>query len=192
MDNCYSGDAGVKTTAILMPLLVMIASGNGVAAENCAPALDFEKRRLAADEVVNLCKAYQGKVVLIVNTASKCAFTGQYEGLEALYRRYKDRGFVVLGFPSNDFGNQEPGTEKQIQNFCRLTYSVEFPMFEKIRVKKGGADPLFRVLAEQAGAYPSWNFYKYLIDRDGNVVDYYTSFTAPESSKIVSAIEKLL
>ena len=131
-------------------------------------------------------------MVLIVNTASKCAFTGQCEGLEALYRRYKDRGFAVLGFPSNDFGNQEPGTEKQIQNFCRLTYSVEFPMFEKISVKKGTADPLFRVLAEQAGAYPSWNFYKYLIDRDGNVVDYYTSVTSPESSKIVSAIEKLL
>ena len=170
----------------------MTTSGTAFATEECAPALDFEKRRLAADEVVNLCEAYQGKVVLIVNTASKCAFTGQYEGLEALYRRYKDRGFVVLGFPSNDFGNQEPGTEKQIQNFCRLTYSVEFPMFEKISVKKGKADPLFRVLAEQAGAFPSWNFYKYLIDRDGNVVDYYTSVNSPESSKIVSAIEKLL
>jgi glutathione peroxidase len=170
----------------------MMTSGNALATEDCAPALDFEKRRLAADEVVNLCEAYPGKVVLIVNTASKCAFTGQYEGLEALYRRYKDRGFVVLGFPSNDFGNQEPGTEKQIQNFCRLTYSVEFPMFEKISVKKGKADPLFRVLAEQAGAFSSWNFYKYLIDRDGNVVDYYTSVNSPESSKIVSAIEKLL
>jgi len=182
----------VKTTAVLTLLILMTTSGTAFATEECAPALDFEKRRLAADEVVNLCEAYQGKVVLIVNTASKCAFTGQYEGLEALYRRYKDRGFVVLGFPSNDFGNQEPGTEKQIQNFCRLTYSVEFPMFEKISVKKGKADPLFRVLAEQAGAFPSWNFYKYLIDRDGNVVDYYTSVNSPESSKIVSAIEKLL
>jgi glutathione peroxidase len=170
----------------------MMTSGNALATEDCAPALDFEKRRLAGNEVVHLCGAYRGKVVLIVNTASKCAFTGQYEGLEALYRRYKDRGFFVLGFPSNDFGNQEPGTEKQIQKFCRLTYSVEFPMFEKTRVKKGQADPLFRVLAEQAGAYPSWNFYKYLIDRNGQVVDYYTSVTSPEGSKIVAAIEKLL
>ena len=110
----------MNLTAILTLLMLMIASGKGVAANDCAPALDFEKRRLAADEVVNLCDAYQGKVVLVVNTASKCAFTGQYAGLEALYRRYKDRGFVVLGFPSNDFGNQEPGAEKQIQKFCRL------------------------------------------------------------------------
>lgn len=182
----------MKITTVLTLLILVMTSGNALATEDCAPALHFEKRRLAADEVVNLCEAYQGKVVLIVNTASKCAFTGQYEGLEAPYRRYKDRGFVVLGFPSNDFGNQEPGTEKQIQSFCRLTYSVEFPMFEKISVKQGEADPLFRVLAEQAGAYPSWNFYKYLIDRDGNVVDYYTSVTSPQSSKVVSAIEKLL
>ena len=152
----------MKTIAIMTLLTLITTRGNALAAEDCAPALDFDKRRLAADEVVNFCEAYQGKVVLIVNTASECAFTGQYEGLEALYRRYKDRGFTVLGFPSNDFGNQEPGTEKQIQTFCRLTYSVEFPMFEKISVKEGRADPLFRVLAEQAGAYrlrgarPSW------------------------------------
>lgn len=182
----------MKTSAVLTVLTLIIVSSNSVAAGPCAPALNFEKRRLAADEVVNLCDAYQGKVVLIVNTASKCAFTGQYEGLEALYRRYKDRGLVVLGFPSNDFGNQEPGTEKQIQNFCRLTYSVEFPMFEKISVKKDKADPLFRELAKQTGAFPSWNFYKYLVDRDGNVVDYYTSFTSPQSSEVVSAIEQLL
>jgi glutathione peroxidase len=109
-----SGERAVKTTAIVTLLILMMTSGNALATEDCARAPDFEKRRLAADEVVNLCEAYQGKVVLIVNTASKCAFTGQYEGLEALYRRYKDRGFVVLGFPSNDFGNQEPGAEKQI------------------------------------------------------------------------------
>lgn len=158
----------------------------------CAPALDFEKRRLAGDETVRLCEAYQGKVILVVNTASKCGFTGQYEGLEALNRKYADRGLVVLGFPSNDFGNQEPGTEEQIQQFCRLTYSVQFPMFEKTSVKKGTADPFFKYLAEHAGAYPKWNFYKYLIDRDGNVVDYYSSVTAPDSKKLISAIERLL
>jgi glutathione peroxidase len=158
----------------------------------CAPALDFEKRRLAGDETVRLCEAYQGKVILVVNTASKCGFTGQYEGLEALYDKYGDRGLVVLGFPSNDFANQEPGSEEEIQKFCRLTYSVQFPMFEKISVKKGSADPFFQYLAEHAGAYPKWNFYKYLIDRDGNVVDYFSSITAPDSKKMINAIERLL
>ncbi len=158
----------------------------------CAPALDFEVRRLAGDETVRLCDAYAGKVVLVVNTASRCGFTGQYEALEALYARYRERGFVVLGFPSNDFANQEPGSEEEIRRFCRLTYSVEFPMFEKVHVRKGRATPLFQYLAEQTGAYPRWNFYKYLIDREGNVVDYYASITGPESKKIVGAIERLL
>ena len=161
-------------------------------AANCAKALDFEKRRLAGDETVRLCDAYQGKVILVVNTASKCGFTGQYEGLEALYAKYRDRGLVVLGFPSNDFANQEPGTEEQIKEFCRLTYSVQFPMFAKVHVKKGVADPFFQYLAEQTGVYPKWNFYKYLIDRDGNVVDYFASITSPQSKKMVQAIERLL
>ena len=162
------------------------------AAANCAPALDFELRRLAGDETVHLCDAYQGKVLLLVNTASKCGFTGQYEGLEKLYDTYKERGLVVLGFPSNDFANQEPSSEEEIQDFCRLTYSVQFPMFEKIPVKKGKAAPLYRHLAEQTGAYPKWNFYKYLIDRNGKVVDYYSSITGPESRRLVDAIERLL
>ena len=162
------------------------------AAATCVPALDFEVRRLAGDESVRLCDAYQGKVVLMVNTASKCGFTGQYEGLEALYDKYRERGLVVLGFPSNDFGNQEPGSEAQIQEFCRLTYSVQFPMFEKVHVKRGKADPLYQYLAQQTGVYPKWNFYKYLIDREGKVVDYFSSITSPESKKMVQAIERLL
>ena len=170
----------------------LVYGAGAQATQGCASALDFEQRRLASDETVRLCDAYQGQVVLVVNTASKCGFTGQYEGLEAIYRKYKDRGFVVLGFPSNDFGNQEHGSEEQIQKFCRLTYSAEFPMFEKVRVKKGSADPLFQRLAEEAGGYPRWNFYKYLIDREGRVVDYYSSFTSPEGGKLTSAIEKLL
>jgi glutathione peroxidase len=152
----------------------------------------FRKRRLASDETVNLCEAYKGKVMLVVNTASKCGFTGQYEGLEALYDKYGDQGLVVVGFPSNDFGNQEPGNEDQIKDFCRLTYSVEFPMFEKTSVKKGKADPFYQYLAEQTGVYPKWNFYKYLIDRDGKVVDVYSSMTSPSSKKMVQTIEKLL
>ncbi len=113
--------------------------------------LDLDARRLGSEETVNLKEAYGGKVVLVVNTASKCAFTGQYEGLEALYAKYRDRGLVVLGFPSNDFGGQEPGTEAQIKDFCRLTYSVKFPMFAKTQVKKGKADPLFPPLARPPG-----------------------------------------
>ena len=154
--------------------------------------LDHDARRLSSEETVNLKETYGGKVVLIVNTASKCAFTGQYEGLEALYAKYRDRGLVVLGFPSNDFGGQEPGTEAQIQDFCRLTYSVKFPMFAKTRVKKGAADPLFQALGDTAGRYPKWNFHKYLIDRDGRLVDNYLSFTSPQSRTIVNAVEDLL
>jgi glutathione peroxidase len=180
-----------------MRLTMLLALFGGLvmstaAAATCAPALDFEVRRLAGDETVRLCDAYGGKVVLMVNTASKCGFTGQYEGLEALYDKYRDRGLVVLGFPSNDFGNQEPGSEQQIQEFCRLTYSIEFPMFEKIHVKKGKADPLYQHLASQTGVYPKWNFYKYLIDREGKVVDYFSSITGPENKKLVQAIERLL
>jgi glutathione peroxidase len=180
--------------------LSLAAISGGVAAEtasptpstDCPPLLDLSVRRLASDEKINLCEAYRGKVILIVNTASKCGFTPQYDGLEALYRKYKDRGLVVLGFPSNDFMKQEPGTEQEIQSFCRLTYSVEFPMFEKVSVTKGTATPLFERLAAAGAPYPKWNFYKYLIDREGNYVDYFASITSPESDKVVKAIERLL
>lgn len=177
---------------MLMALGLMAAGGVSASTEECPPLLDIETRRLASDEMVNLCEAYRGKVVLVVNTASKCGFTPQYEGLEALYRKYRDQGLVILGFPSNDFANQEPGDEQEIAKFCRLTYSVEFPMFEKVRVKKGQAAPMFERLAAAGAAYPKWNFYKYLIDRDGNLVDYYSSFTGPQSTKVVKAIESLL
>ncbi len=160
--------------------------------KTCPSLLDLEVRRLAGEDVVNLCDVYGGQVLLIVNTASKCGFTPQYEGLEALYRKYKDRGLVVLGFPSNDFANQDPGTEEEIKEFCRLTYSIEFPMFEKVSVKKGRASPLFDRLAAAGAPYPKWNFYKYLVDRNGELVDYYSSITSPESRKIVRAIERLL
>nr|WP_040729365.1 glutathione peroxidase [Thiocapsa marina] len=181
----------MKTTLFALGIAVMSTTANA-AAPPCSPLLDIEVRRLAGDEVVNLCEAYRGKVLLIVNTASKCGFTSQYEGLEALYDRYKDRGLVVLGFPSNDFANQEPGNEDEIATFCRLTYAVEFPMFEKVGVKKGAASPLFERLAGAGAPYPKWNFYKYLIDRDGKLVDHYVSFTKPDDRKVVKAIEKLL
>ena len=158
----------------------------------CPQTLDFELRRLNSDEQVNLCQTYLGKVVLIVNTASKCGFTHQYDGLETLYDRYKDRGLVVLGFPSNDFGGQEPGTEAQIQEFCRLTYSIRFPMFEKVRAARAEASPLYRTLGELAGEYPSWNFHKYLLDREGRLVKSFSTPTPPLGAEITSAIEELL
>ena len=181
----------MKSSLLLLGLAAMSA-GQSLEARTCSSLLDLDVRRLAGEEVVNLCEAYQGRVILVVNTASKCGFTPQYEGLERLYKTYGDRGLVILGFPSNDFANQEPGSENEIQEFCRLTYSVEFPMFEKVSVKKGKAAPLFDRLAAAGAPYPKWNFYKYLIDRNGNLVDYYTSITKPESGKIVKAIEKLL
>ena len=161
-------------------------------AEECPATLDFEVRRLASDETVRLCDEYGGKVLLIVNTASKCAFTSQYEGLEALHEKYAEQGFQVLGFPSNDFGNQDPGSEEEIKNFCRLTYSVAFPMFEKTHASKELAGPLFRKLGEVSGSYPKWNFYKYLLDRDGNIVNTYTSLTKPQNKRVTNAIERLL
>jgi glutathione peroxidase len=159
---------------------------------NCPETLNFTMRTLAGDEQVNLCDKYSGKVVLVVNTASKCGYTYQYDGLEALYRQYKDRGLVVLGFPSNDFGAQEPGNEKQIATFCRLTYGVEFPMFEKTRAAERNADPLYKTLGDLAGEYPRWNFHKYLLDRNGKLVASYSSHVEPKSPQVVHAIEKLL
>lgn len=178
---------------ILLALhLAAITPAFAAESKPCSSLLDLEVRRLADDATVNLCEAYQGQVILVVNTASKCGFTSQYAGLEALYHKYKERGLVVLGFPSNDFANQEPGSEAEIQQFCRLTYAVEFPMFEKVGVKRGSAAPLFERLAAAGAPYPKWNFYKYLIDRNGNFVDHYISTTAPDSAKIMKRIEALL
>lgn len=159
---------------------------------DCPQLLDLELRQLGSDETIKPCDAYRGKVLLIVNTASKCGFTSQYEGLETLYRRYKDRGLMVLGFPSNDFLHQEPGNETEIAQFCRLTYDVDFPMFEKIAVKKGRAHPLFQRLAAAGAPYPKWNFYKYLIDRHGQFAAAFSSVTTPTSGKLTATIERLL
>lgn len=160
------------------------------AADVCPATLDVQVRELAGKSEVNLCEQYLGKVVLVVNTASKCGFTPQYEGLEALYRGYRDRGLVVLGFPSNDFGGQEPGTESQVQKFCRLTYGVKFPMFAKTRVRPPDADPLYRALSKAAGEAPAWNFHKYLLDRQGNLVGSYSSRVEPH--QLIGVIESLL
>jgi glutathione peroxidase len=170
-------------------ILAMTATST-VAAEGSL--LDQDFRRLASDEVVNLAKAYAGKVLLVVNTASKCGNTPQYDGLEKLYQEYGDRGLVVLGFPSNDFFGQEPGTEEEIQEFCRLTYKVRFPMFEKTSVKKGAAHPFFDELAAASGTYPTWNFHKFLIGRDGRLIAEFSPRTKPYNDKLVAEIEAAL
>jgi glutathione peroxidase len=157
-----------------------------------APVLDHTYRRLAAKEQVNLRDTYGGDVLLVVNVASKCGNTPQYEGLEALHAKYKDRGFAVLGFPSNDFLGQEPGTEQEIQQFCKLTYGVQFPMFEKVHVKGDGTTPLYRDLIAATGEEPGWNFHKYLIDRNGRVVASIGNRTRPDDPEFVAKIEALL
>jgi glutathione peroxidase len=161
------------------------------AAPNCSPLLSQTFLRLQDEAPQNLCQ-YQGKVILAVNTASFCGFTSQYEGLEKVYAKYKDQGLVVLGFPSNDFGQQEPGSNKEIADFCKNTYDVKFPMFAKSSVTGSNANPLFKMLIAKTGTTPKWNFYKYLIDRKGNVVDSYGSMTKPTSNTITAEIEKLL
>ncbi|MBW8314567.1 MAG: glutathione peroxidase [Hydrogenophaga sp.] len=154
--------------------------------------LDHEYRQLAGKQTVNLQKAYGGQVLLVVNTASKCGFTPQYEGLEAMHSKYKDQGFAVLGFPSNDFMGQEPGSEEDIQEFCTLTYGVKFPMFEKVQVRGDSPTPLYAGLIKATGEAPGWNFHKYLVDRSGKVIASFGSRTTPDDAKLVAAIEKAL
>ena len=170
-------------------LACLLAAAPGFAAERL---LDQSYRPLAGKQAVNLGKAYGGKVLLIVNTASKCGFTPQFEALEAIHAKYKDRGFAVLGFPSGDFKAQEFDDEKQIQEFCTLTYGVKFPMFEKVHVVGPRATPLYRGLKAATGAEPKWNFHKYLVGRDGRVIAHYGSTTRPDDAAIITAIETAL
>jgi glutathione peroxidase len=172
-------------------LFLLILPLHAALAGDCPASLDFQVRPLASDRTESLCQRYAGKVLLVVNTASRCGFTPQYEGLEALYRQYRDRGLVVLGFPSNDFA-QEPEGEQEIQNFCQASYGVQFPMFQKIKVSDPDAHPFYRQLAAQGGGYPEWNFYKYLVDRQGAVVARFPSQVRPDDPRLIEAIEKLL
>ncbi|MDI3381980.1 glutathione peroxidase [Xenophilus aerolatus] len=156
----------------------------------CPPILQHTFARLQDEKPQSLCQ-YTGKVVLVVNTASFCGFTPQYKGLEELDRKYRDKGLVVLGFPSNDFA-QESGSNKEIADFCESTFGVKFPMFVKSSVRGGDANPLFKELAKQTGTTPKWNFYKYLIARNGKVVDAYSSMTSPDEKAFVQTIESQL
>ena len=153
---------------------------------------DFSAKTIDGREIS--MKDFEGKVLLIVNTASKCGFTPQYDGLEALHKKYGPKGFAVLGFPCNQFGAQEPGDASEIANFCKLNYGVTFPLSDKTVVKGDKADPFYKWAGEQAGMLgrPKWNFHKYLIGADGRFVDWFSTPTKPMSPKITAAVEKAL
>ena len=157
----------------------------------CPALLDHSYQRLQGGQTQSLCD-YRGKVLLVVNTASYCGYTKQYEGLEALYRKYRDRGLVVVGFPSNDFGSQEPGSNQEIAEFCRTTYGVQFPMYEKSTVSGVASNPLFVALAARTGERPQWNFHKYLVDRRGDKVVSFRSAVSPDDRELVRALERML
>ena len=154
--------------------------------------LAHDYRTLAGKQRVNLQKTYGGKVLLVVNTASKCGFTPQFEALEAINAKYQSQGFVVLGFPSNDFMGQDPGSEKEIKEFCTLTYGVKFPMFEKVHVKGVDATAIYRDFKEVTGDVPAWNFHKFLIDRNGVVIGSFPSKVKPDDPQIIAKIEAAL
>ena len=177
------------TRIFALTLTVAIAVGATMSAQTKS---FYDLKTVALDGKPADLAAYRGKVSLVVNVASKCGYTPQYEGLEKLQRELKGKGFNVLGFPSNDFGGQEPGTAQEIATFCRLTYDVTVPMFEKVVTKKGaGQSPIYAFLG-QSGHLPAWNFSKYLIDKQGRVVAFFPSEVTPEDPALRAAISKAL
>ncbi|MBI9097681.1 MAG: glutathione peroxidase [Spirochaetaceae bacterium] len=169
--------------------------GSALYANQASSLYDFTMIDIDGNEVS--LSDYEGKAILIVNVASKCGYTYQYEGLEALYEQYKDRGFVILGFPSNDFLGQESGTEDQIKEFCTLTYGVSFPMFSKIKVTGRNKNPLYAYLTDKESnpefkGRITWNFNKFLVDRNGNIVNRFGSKTEPLSDELIEALEEIL
>ena len=162
----------------------------GIAGADCGNLLDYTHRGLATSNETNLCEAHAGDVILVVNTASECGFAPQFKGLEALYQEYRDDGLVVLGFPSDDF-RQELDDEADTADVCYVNYGVSFPMFATSSVKGGNANELFKALNADAGE-PSWNFNKYLIDRDGQVVQRFTSTITPTNSVLEERVAELV
>ncbi len=180
-------DRKMKKLICIATLLAASSAANA----SCPDLLKHMKRKLNSQETVNMCEAYSGKAVLFVNTASKCGFTPQFEGLEALYDNFKDEGLVVVGFPSNDFA-QEYSDESKTAEVCELTYGVNFPMFEPISVRGDEADPLYAQLARKTGKSPKWNFNKYLMSKDGTSVTHYGSRVRPQDEDFINDVKQAL
>lgn len=166
------------------------SAGSGALANECPDYLDHTMRKLSSKETINFCKAYAGKPLLVVNTASNCGYTPQFEGLEALHQEYKDKGLVVIGFSSDDFF-QEEDDERDVAEVCFEKYDVSFPMMATSAVRGDDANPVFRGLGEAKG-YPSWNFNKYIVDKNGNVVEHFNSNVGPESDKLRHVLDSVL
>jgi glutathione peroxidase len=191
LNNLPAGLRGLVLCVLVLAQQVAAQSPATPQSGTCPPLLNKTFKRLQDEAPQSLCQ-FAGKVVLVVNTASYCGFTFQYEGLEKLQSDLGLKGLVVLGFPSNDFGQLEPGNNKQIADFCANTYGVKFPMFEKSVVTGANANVLYRELAQTTGKTPQWNFHKYLIDRKGQVVGSYASTVNPQDKRLQSDIERAL
>jgi len=162
-----------------------------VMANQCGDILGHSMQQLNTRESVDLCDSYKGKTILMVNTASKCGFTPQFDALEALYQKYQDKGFVVLGFPSDSFKQEYDDAEKTAE-VCYLTYGVKFPMFSSSKVKGDDANPVFKALIAKTGETPSWNFNKYLVSGDEQTVKHFGSRTSPDDKDFIAELEKML
>jgi glutathione peroxidase len=176
---------------VLAPLLALTLLAGPAAANECPVLLQHELPKLRSKETIDLCQQFQGKALVVVNTASFCGFAPQFKGLEVLYQRYREEGLVVLGVPSDDFF-QESDDAAETAEVCYVNYGVTFPMAQTQPVRGSDAIQLFRELAEQAGGAPRWNFYKYVVDRNGRVVDYFSSKVEPDDPKLIEAVEKAL
>ena len=181
----------MKQIIQLFSVVVALSTASAFAAGTCPAVLNHTVEPLTGGKAQSLCQ-YEGRVVLVVNTASECGYTGQYEGLQALYKKYADRGLVVLGFPSNAFGGQEPGSNKKIAEFCQANFGVTFAVFAKVEAMPLSKAPIFASLVAATGAAPKWNFHKYLIDRSGKRVESFDSGVEPQSAQFVQRIEALI
>ena len=185
----------VKAATIFLPgvvlaLLSTLTPAAAPASSACPTIIDHRFASLQG-KPQDLCQ-YRGKVLLVVNTASYCGYTEQYKGLQSLYDKYQKRGLVVLGFPANDFGKQEPGSNTEVADFCERTFKVKFPMLEKTSVVEGQANPFYEALYKRTGERPKWNFHKFLVGRDGTVVKSFSSRVEPESNDFVAEVEAML
>ncbi|AHL75005.1 glutathione peroxidase [Stutzerimonas stutzeri] len=178
-------------TRLYAAALALALLAGPVAAQECSALLQHELPKLRSKETIDLCQQFKGKALVVVNTASFCGFAPQFKGLETLYQRYKDQGLAVLGVPSDDFF-QESDDAAETAKVCYVDYGVTFPMAQTQPVRGSDATPLFKELAEQAGAAPRWNFYKYVVDRNGKVVDYFSSKVEPDDPELIAAVEKAL